>query len=408
MSFGIIEVISLLLGLSGFGLQANPKAPTADQSLQYAMPDADVVMHFDAASVIPGNYKVLQNLPNQPQIKASAELSKMVRQMIGEIEGARGIAKTATGIDFTTDLNDMTVFLQIVPQHDPNFVAVVHGKFSTALVEKVAKMGKGTVQQTTNGMILDMGPDDPSVAVTKDGVLIAGTANLVRDRLADGWKAPARAPGSNLSFTADVINAKPVYALVMTLSAAARAAALKNMGGQNLATDLVQRHKQASFSMFHDGVGWTWVDSSKAGMESMAMMSDGVMDMLKAAQIAPRGFAKLMLGALDSYRGTDKRIDDLIRHKADLMKLVETYTGDGNFKVQIDKDPKTYRVTARATGKALSEVVPIGFMLPGAAAALVFRGAPAPMSPPPAIAVPPPGKGQTGGKKSQPQPQRRP
>jgi hypothetical protein len=33
MSFGIIEVITLLLGMAGFGLQANPKAPTADQAL---------------------------------------------------------------------------------------------------------------------------------------------------------------------------------------------------------------------------------------------------------------------------------------------------------------------------------------------------------------------------------------
>ena len=32
MSFGIIEVITLLLGMSGFGLQANPRAPTADQA----------------------------------------------------------------------------------------------------------------------------------------------------------------------------------------------------------------------------------------------------------------------------------------------------------------------------------------------------------------------------------------
>ena len=60
---GIVEVITLLLGLSGFGLQANPKAPTPDQSLQYAMPDPDVVVHFDVAAVVPGNYKVLQNLP---------------------------------------------------------------------------------------------------------------------------------------------------------------------------------------------------------------------------------------------------------------------------------------------------------------------------------------------------------
>ena len=66
MSFGIIEVITLLMGLSGLSVQNNPKAPTADVALEYAVADADIVAHFDAASVIPGNYKVLTELFNMP------------------------------------------------------------------------------------------------------------------------------------------------------------------------------------------------------------------------------------------------------------------------------------------------------------------------------------------------------
>ncbi len=390
MSFGIVEVISLLLGLSGFGLQPNPKAPTADQSLQYAMPDADIVMHFDAASVVPGNYKVLTNLPDQPQIKSSPELTKIVRQAVGEIEGARGLAKTATGIDFTTDINDATVFLQIVPDHDPNFVAVVHGKFSTALIEKVAKMGKGQVAKVGSGMMLDMGPDDPAVGVTNDGVLIAGTSNLVRARLGDTWKSPAHGAGTNLGYAAETLNAKPVYALVMTMSAGARKHALSKLNGQNFVTDIIQRHKVASFSVFHDGIGWTWIDNTKAGLDSMAMMSEGAMDMLKAAQIAPRGFAKIMLGAIDSYKGVDKRVDDLIRRKSDVMKIVETYTGDGNFKVQIDKDAKTNRLNVRATGKSVSEVVPAGFVVPMAMLGMMIGTGRAAAPPPTQQIVAPP------------------
>ena len=82
--------------------------------------------------------------------------------------------------------------------------------------------------------------------------------------------------------------------------------------------------------------------------------------MLRAAQIAPRGFAKIAIGGLESYRGTDKQIDELLRHKADVCKIVETYTGDGNFQSTIDKDPKACKLTVRATGKSLSEVVPAG------------------------------------------------
>ncbi|MBA3457122.1 MAG: hypothetical protein H0T42_28825 [Deltaproteobacteria bacterium] len=389
MSFGIVEVITLFLGMSGFGLQTNPKAPTAEQSLMYAMPDADVVVHFDAASVVPGNYKVLQNLPNQPQIKATPELAKMVRQAIGEVEGARGLAKGMTGIDLVTDISDATIFLQIVPQQDPNFVAVVHGKFSTGTIDKIAKMSRATVTKVGGGVMMEKG-NDPAIGVTKDGIMIAGTASLVRDRLGDAWRAPARATGSNLAFAAEVLGAKPIYAVVLTMSATARKEALTKMGAdKNFVTDLVQRHKAASFSVFVDGIGWTWIDSTRAGVDAMAMMSEGSLELLRALQIAPRGFAKIALGAIDSYKGTDKQIDELIRRKGDVLKIVESYTGDGNFKTKIDRDAKANKLTVRATGKTLSEVVPAGFFIPAAIIGmLTVRGA---AQPPPPMQMPAPG-----------------
>ena len=401
MSFGIVEVITLLLGMSGFGLQTNPKAPTPDQSLQYAMPDADIVVHFDAASVVPGNYKVLQNLPNQPQIKASPDLAKMVRQAIGEVEGARGIAKGATGIDIVTDISDATIFLQIVPQQDPTFVAVVHGKFSSATVDKISKMTRGTLTKVGGGVMTEKG-NDPAIGVTKGGIMIAGTANLVRDRLADAWKAPARAAGSNLAFAAEVLGARPLYAVVMTMSPTARKAALAKVGpDKNFGTDLIARHKAASFSVFADGIGWTWVDSTKAGMESMVVMSEGTLDLLKAMQIAPRGFAKIALGAIDSYKGRDKQIDELIRRKGDVMKIVDTYTGDGNFKTSISKDAKANKLTVRATGKTLSEVVPAGFVIPAGIAGWLTMSSRS--APPPPMQIPAPAQPKSpgiGGKKT--------
>lgn len=399
MSFGIVEVITLLLGMSGFGLQSNPKAPTADQSLQYAMPDADIVVHFDAASVIPGNYKVLQNLPNQPQIKASPELAKMVRQAVGEVEGARGLAKGATGIDLVTDISDATIFLQIVPQQDPTFVAVVHGKFSTANIDKIAKMTKHPVAKVGGGVMIEQGTD-PAIGLTKDGVLIAGTASLVRDRLGDAWKSPVRGPGSNLAFAAEVLGQKPIYAVVMTMSQTARKQAITSMhsADPNFVTDLIKRHKAASFSVFADGIGWTWVDSTKAGMDAMAMMSEGSLELLRAMQIAPRGFAKIALGAIDSYRGKDKKIDELIRRKGDVMKIIESYTGDGNFKTKIDRDARSNKLTVRATGNSLSEVVPAGFFIP--AGVIGWLTVAQRNSPPPPMQMPTPSPGLGGGKKT--------
>lgn len=402
MSLGIVEVITLLLGMSGFGLQTNPKAPTAEQSLQYALPDADVVVHFDAASVVPGNYKVLQNLPNQPQIKASPELAKLVRQALGEVEGVRGIAKGATGIDVVTDISDATIFLQIVPQQDPTFVAVVHGKFSSATVDRIAKMARGTVSKVGTSTMMDK-PNEASVGVTKDGVMIVGTANLVRDRLGDGWKSPVRAAGSNLAFAAEVLGARPLFAVMVTMSPTARKVAAAKLGpDKNFATDMILRHKAASFSVFTDGIGWTWVDSTKAGADAMVMMSEGSLELLRALQIAPRGFAKFALGAIDSYKGTDKQIDELIRRKGDVLKIIETYTGDGNFKTKIDRDAKANKLTVRATGKSLSEVVPAGVFIPAAVVGwlqAVKRTAPEPMQMP--APTPPPAKSPgIGGRKT--------
>jgi hypothetical protein len=204
---------------------------------------------------------------------------------------------------------------------------------------------------------------EPAIALTRDAVMLIGAPDLIRDRLADGWKSPSHDAGTNLGYFAEVLGGKPVLAVVLTMSPAARSEAVDHLG-KNFAGDLVIRHKAAAFSIFHDGIGWIWVDSSKAGVDSMELVSNGVIDVLRAAQIAPRGIAKIAMGALDSYSGSSAQIDDLIKHKADIQKIIETYSGDGNFKVKLDKNPKTMRLTVRATGKTVSEVLPLGLILP--------------------------------------------
>jgi len=375
MSFGIIEAIALLLGLTGFGLEANPKAPTADQALRYAIADPDIVAHVDAASMLPGNYKLLGQLADQPQIKASPELSKLVREATSEIEGARGIARFATGIDVIADIADATAFVQIAPHAEPSFVIAVHGKFAPSNLEQMATATGSSPTRVDAGLFVELGAGQPAVGLTKDGVMLVGTPGLVRDRLASGWHPPSHAAGTNLGHAADAIADKPVFAVVVTMSPAARGELLGRLPAGGLAADLITRHKVAALSVLHNGVGWIWGDSSKAGLDAMEQMSSGLIDLLRAAQIAPRGVAKIALGALDSYQGKAPQVDDLIKHKADLMKLVETYTGDGSFKVAVDKNPKALRLSVRATGKSTSEVVPIGLLVPlGVLGYMVERG----------------------------------
>jgi hypothetical protein len=389
MSYGIIEVITLLMGLSGFSVQNNPKAPTPDQALEYAVADADLVAHVDATSVIPQNYKVLTSLQNAPQIKASPELAKLVRKTVAEVEGPRGLVKSMVGIDLTTDIADATAFVRVVPKADPNVVVAVHGKFKPDTITKIAKMsGRGEVTEA-GGTWLDTG-DGNAVALTKSGVLLAGTSTLVKERLALSWQKPALTPGTNLGHVADVMNGKPVFAVVLTMSQGARAELLaKHNNEQNFATDVIKRHKLAAFAIYHDGIGWSWIDNSKAGLESMQQMSEGTIELLRAAQIAPRGFAKIILGSLDSYKGTSKQADELIRHKGDIQKLVESYTGDGNFKAKVDKDAAKLRLDVRLTGRTLSDVLPAGSFVPFVVVGYLAATGEAAPTPPAQIVAPP-------------------
>ncbi|MBA2538891.1 MAG: hypothetical protein H0V17_04585 [Deltaproteobacteria bacterium] len=394
--FGLVEVITLLLGLSGFGLSPNPKPATADVALQYAIPEADVVIHVDVASIVPGNYKNLLALPNQPQIKSSPELLKAVRQVVTEIEGARSLAKATTGIDLSTDITDATAFISFVPQKEPAFIAVVRGKLTLSAIDKIAGMTGKQATTVGSGKLIDMGGNEPSIGMTKDGVLLAGTPALVRQRLNDGWRAPPRGAGANLSYAAMAIDAKPVFAVSVALSNAARKEVASKLGPKkNFITDLAARHKSWTVSAFHDGVGWSWVDTNKAGLDQVAQMSEGFVDLMRAAHIAPRGIAKMLLAAIDSYKGTDRRVDEVIKRKADIWKIVESYTGDGNFKVAVNKDPAKLRLDVRATGKSLADVLPAGLLAPlGMVTMFGMRSGNAAVGTPyetkPAIAVPPP------------------
>jgi hypothetical protein len=331
--------------------------------LQYAIADADFAAHVDAVSIVAGNYKLLAQLADQPQIRSSSELQKLVRKAIGEVEGARGAAKMATGIDMTTDITDATAFVQVVPQGEPRFVVAVRGKFSSANLDKIARIANKPIGKVETAQLVELGPNQPAVGLTRDGVVLVGTPDLVRERLASTWKAPSHDAGTNLGYLADAINARPVLAVTMAMSAVARTEALRHLAPQGFATDLVKRHRAATFAVFHDGLGWTWVDSTREGLDDVELMSKGVIELLRAGQLAPRGIAKIAMGVVGSYRGASSELDELISRKADVLKIVDSYTGDGAFKVAIDKNPKAMRLSVRATGKTVSEVIP-GLMLP--------------------------------------------
>lgn len=404
---GFGEIIALLLSLGGFGVTTNPSPPTPEQSLAYAMPEAELVVHLDLVPVVPGNYKVLTKLAEDPAVKAVPELRDMVRQLTGQVDAGRGMAQGLLGLDVVQDLSSATAFLRFVPQRDPSYVLAVRGKFPADLVAKAAQLSGGTASKVGALAMADLG-DENALGLTRDGVLLLGTAALVKARLADTWRAPARAAGSTMGKMAEVLATQPFFAVGGALSPAVRGEAAKEMKAPNFLLDLVQRHKFFALAMYPNGVGWRWDDSSAAGLASMKLFSEGTLEVMRAAQIAPRGMAKMAAAAMESYRGMDKRLDEVIRRKDDLIRLVNSTTGDGKFAATVNADPRALRLDVRATGSRLSEVMPSGLLLPLLAGAYFsFQSGSSSGSGPTLIerpAPPPPSKG--GAPKKAPAPAR--
>lgn len=372
VAFGIVELIVLLLGLAGIGLTPNPKPVTPDQALAYAVADADAVIHVDVASIVPNNFKALKALPTQPAIKGSPEFAKEVSRAVLELEGMRAMVVAKVGLDPVSDITDATVFVKFVsPRRDPEFLATARGTITPVIMENLSKTTKRPAQKIGAGLMIEADRDDPSIGLTKDNVLLLGSPSLVRERLAGSWKSPPR--GGALGWAQEAIAARPVFAVAISLSQAARRE-LAQSTKKSFPADLAARHKGMALALYHDGIGWSWGDSSKAGLDQMGLLSEGVLETLRAFHIAPRGVAKIALASLESYRGTSRQIDDLIARKADVLKIIDSYTGDGNFKISVNKDQAKLRLDVRATGKSLSDVLPASALLPGVAFLMLGRG----------------------------------
>ena len=361
--FGFTEAISLLLALGGLGVDANPKAPSADVVLEHYVDDADVILHFDAAAVIPRNYKVIANLSKDPVVQASPSLRELAQKLNGEIESGRGLAKGMVGIDPTSDVTSVTVFLKFQPGVDPQGLVAVRGTLPADLVKKVSALTGGKVD-TVDGRAAIAVDNETYLGTTRSGVLLMGPAALVKPRLADAWKATPRAKGFWQSVAATV-GQKPFLVVGVRPSAAM----LKELASsqKNAVSDLVSGLDFGTLSFHHDGLQWSWVDKSDVGARRIKLASEGFVELIRSFHVAPRGLAKIMVAGLESYAGQSKEIDAVIQRKDDILKLVDGFTGDGRFKAAITLNKTT--VSARLSAKHLSEVLPLGFLAPAAAIA---------------------------------------
>jgi hypothetical protein len=383
-----IKLITVLLGMPTFGVDANPGAPAAAEVTRYAPAQSDFFFFADLQAVVPGNYQALTALPAQPAIKSDAAASATAGELIAQLEAARAMVRIGQGIDPVTDVKWVGAWINLPDAGDPTVVAVVRGNFPADLLAKIGAATGTTPKKSGTGSVLAL-DDGQSVGITADGTVIAGTTALVTARLAAGWK-PAKVPGA----LTRLLDGKPFLVAASSPSAKAIRRFSKEMRGDDeaLIRDLMGAHTFAAVALAHDGVSWTWTDRTAKGYARAQLASDGVLELMRAGHLGTRGLVRLLLAAVGSYASQSPEAAAIDRNQAEILKLVEAYTGDGTFQVKVERDAAGRTLSVRAWDKELARVVPgVGAAVLGGAIAVLAQsgGSAKPAMMKPAKAVPP-------------------
>lgn len=368
-SLGFVEFIALLLSLGNFGVSANTQAPSAAEVMQYAPADADIVIHADLQALVSSNYKALEALPGSEAIKKNPRAQEALEGVLGQIRMGASMVKGFTGIDPIADVHSVSAWLKLPSAGDPEILVVVRGNMTPEIVARIAQTMGGTAAELDGNKVCTA-PDGTMALGIKNKALLFGTTVWVRERLGKGWKAAKPASGARL---AELFKARPFFLLASMPSQIAVTRMSQELSdSDNVALDLVRGHEFAALTLVHNGMGWTWTARDKAGYERALLASEGVIDLLRSSQFGSRGLARLVFAGLRSYSGRSSEIGFIVQNEAELMKLVDSVTGDGMFKVDMKKQAAERTVTVMATGKKFSDVVPVATILPGMGAAFYF------------------------------------
>lgn len=372
MSVGFIELIAILLSLGGFGIDANPGAPSAAEVMRYAPADADLMVHLDLQAMLPRNYDALAALPGARTLAMAPDARAMLEDVVREAETARGMVKGLLGIDPVKGIHSITAWGDVPAAGEPAVLVVARGDVSGDMIDRIATMA-GAPTGMAHGHATLTAPGGALMLAIKDGAILFGTPAWVQPRLAADWKPlPRRGHDARAAALLDgkavggkSSGSKPFLAVVSSPSAEAVARATQAVGaGGNVAADIVAGHTLAALALYHDGVGWSVVARSKQGYERVALASEGLIALLRAGHHASRGAARFLLASLESYAGTDEAIAAIVRHQDALLALADQMTGSGEFRVDFARQPGPRTVEVRARGSKLTDVVPIAGIAP--------------------------------------------
>jgi len=281
--------------------------------------------------------------------------------------------KGTHGFDPVTDVKWVAAWVTVPDAGEPDVLVVVRGNLPADAVDKIAGATGMSAKKVGAGRAVAVHEGKQLVGIAADGTLIAGSAALVTQRLSAKWKPTKATPR-----LAALLDGKPFLALVSTPSNRAIRRISKELSDPDdaLARDMFSAHTFAALAFAHDGLWWTWTDRTARGFNRASLASDGVIELMRAGHLGTRGMVRVALAALGSFAGADPAVAAIDRNQATILRIVEAFTGDGTFQVQVDKSAATRTVSVHAWDKELARVIPgVGAVaVIGAIGAIAFSG----------------------------------
>jgi len=367
-----IQLISVLFSLSDFGVAQSAKAPPAAEVSKYGVEDADVFLFVDLEPMVAKNYRAFVALRDKKEIQAVPELRAAIDRAVGEAEAGRQQAKKMFGVDPVTDVKSFAVWVKLGPG-EPTGVVAVRGAFPPTWLDSVGHLAQGEKFEVDGQKAVQLKGE--AVARTRDGQVLFGTRALVEERLKKGWKAPAGKSAGAAEVRA-ALGERPLFTVVFAPGPAGRQLMTARAADDPPLRDLTAALSQVRFSLLRNGVSWRYVASDKDGFQAAVLASEGLLDLMRASHLFARAFGRLVLSGVRTHARSEPKLAAIVAREKELLALLDSVTGDGRFAASVQKNGGKKMVTVKATGRKLSDVVPVVGVLvaAGAGFALFERG----------------------------------
>lgn len=389
-----VQLLSVLFSLSDFGVAQSAKAPSPSEVSKYGVEDADVFLFVDLEPVVAKNYRAFVALRDKKEVQAVPELQGAVGRAVAEAEAGREQARKMFGVDPVTDVRSIAVWVKL-GAGEPAGVMAVRGKFPAGWVDTLAPLAREHFEVEGQKAAV---VGEAAVARTRDGQVVVGTRALVEERLKKSWKAPGARAGSAAAEVRAALGERPLFSVLFAPGAAARQLMTSRAADDPVLADVVAGLSQVRFSVLRNGVSWRYVATDKSGYQAAVLASEGLLDLMRASHLFARAIARLVLSGVRTHARSQPKLQPIVAREKELLRLVDQLTGDGRFAASVSRGAARNTVTVKATGRTLSDVLPVAGLFPLAAAGAFFAigerkkeaATPAVESSAPAVAAPAP------------------